>query len=409
VTTVADAIPLDEIELPYLDNQSEEYIQDPFSVIARLRESDPNHARLMRSRQGVEIGTYDAGRKMLSDKRIINADASHYKSMGAGPLLVQYLSEGKMTALRGPKHLAHRRMLTPPLSAGTVESQRSMYHDAATKLVDAFIDRGEADLVGDFSHAYPVEILCRALGVPLEDVPLFESVTLDFALINSFPLEPVVPRIEAALQKLSDYTADLLERRGDTQQGDFIDELLGYEREGRMAHLEVVWSLVTLLQAAHFTTCNQTVSIVRALLESGTWDEVVADPSLAAAAVEEGMRYYPVILAIQRVVEADDVVIEGVTMPRGTIIRWNPMAATRDPDRFEDPERFDLARPVTDRIPFGWGLHKCLGQHMARSDMEVAIEVFTERLKSPRIVAPVKPKATGALWGPAELRLAFDV
>ncbi|HET6509942.1 MAG TPA: cytochrome P450 [Baekduia sp.] len=409
MTTTAEAVPLDQVELPYLDTSTDEYIQNPFECVRRVRESDPRGGRLMRTRQGIETMAYDDGRVILSDKRITNPDAGHFKSMGAGPLLVEYLSNGKMTALRGEHHKVHRRLLTPPLAAGAVERQRDMYRDAANKLMGAWVEKGACDLVGDFSHNYPVEILCRALGVPVEDVPIFERVTLDFALINSFPLEPVVPRIEAALQSLSDYTAELIAGRRDDRRGDFIDDLVEYERTGVMTEREIVWSLVTLLQAAHFTTRNQTVSIVRALIESGAWDEVVADPSLVPAAVEEGMRFYPVILGIARVVAEEGVVLDGVALPVGTIVRWNPMGTTRDPDKFEDPDRFDLRREVKGRMPFGWGLHKCLGQHMARSDMEVAIEVLTQTLKRPRITEPVTMVATGALWGPGALRLAFDV
>lgn len=408
MTTVADAIPLDEVELPFLDDTTDEYVQDPFRVIQALRDADERGGRLLRSQRGIEVAVYDTGREVLSDPRIVNPDAAHFASLGAGPLLLQYLSTGKLTALHGERHANHRRMLTPPLTAATVAGQIGMYHEAADQLIGAFVNKGEADLVADFSHTYPIEILCRALGVPTEDVPIFEKATLDFALVNSFPLEPHVARIEAALQGLSDYVADLLEQRKGSDGDDFIDNLLGYEREGRMEHLEVVWSLVTLLQAAHFTTRNQTVSIVRALLESDTWDDVVADPSLVPAAVEEGMRYYPVVLGIQRVVEADDVVLDGVALPRGTMVRWNPMGCSRDPEKFEDPYKFDLSRPVERRIPFGWGLHKCLGQHMARADMEVAIEVLTQRLKSPKILdSPIRMQRTGALWGPASLKLSF--
>ena len=402
-----DAVPLDDVELPFLDITSDEYFQDPFAAVEALRRTDPRGARLVRTVRGVDLMRYDAGKALLTDKRILNPDVTHFAEMGAGPLLVEYLSNGKMNAMRGQQHLAHRKLLTPPLSPGTVAAQRRTYREIADELIDG-LAAGRCDLVADFSHSYPVRILCRALGVPVTDIHVFERMTLEFALINSFPLEPYVPRIEAALQALVDYVSELIERRTAVPGGEFVDELVGYERDGRMTKKEIVWSLVTLMQAAHFTTRNQTVSIVRALLETGLWDAVAANRSLIPAAVEEGMRYYPVVLGVTRVVGGEGVVFDDVELPVGTLVRWNPMGATRDPGFFDQPYRFDLARDTRGRIPFGWGLHKCLGHTMARADMEVAVEALTERLVSPVIETPPRMVATGSLWGAEALRLRFD-
>ena len=169
-----------------------------------------------------------------------------------------------------------------------------------------------------------------------------------------------------------------------------------------------IQGLVTLMQAAHFTTRNQTVLIVRALLENDLWDAMREDPTLIPAAVEEGMRYYPVVLGVTRAVGAEGVRFGGIDLPVGTSVRWNPMGATRDPEFFTDPYRFDLARDTTGRISFGHGLHRCLGHAMARADMEIAIDVLTQRLRRPVISRPPKMVATGLLWGAEALHLRFD-
>jgi len=107
------------------------------------------------------------------------------------------------------------------------------------------------------------------------------------------------------------------------------------------------------------------------------------------------------------VVGEQGVVFEGVELPVGTVVRWNPLGATRDPQFFDDPHRFDLSRDTKGRVPFGFGLHRCLGHAMARADMEIAIDVLASRVRNPAISAPVRMAATGALWGPEALQLSF--
>jgi cytochrome P450 len=404
------AIALDSLGLPFLDTKSDKFVQDPFSLITELRRDDPEGTRVLRTPWGVEVVSYAAGRPMLADKRIKNFDLAHYESLGAGPLMMEYVLNGHLTAMQGQQHLVHRRLETPVLTPGVVtDEQRALYREIANELVDRFHQRGEVELVSAFSHAYPIEVLCRSIGIPVEDIPLFQHVTLEVANINAIPLEPVVPRIESALASLVDYVSDLIDRRSSDRREDGVNIFVNYVEDGRMTREQVVWSLTGLMQAAHFTTRNQTSSVVRALLENDLWDAVTEDRSLIPAVVEETQRYYPVIVGIPRWAGEPGIVIEGVELPEGAPVRWNTLCAGRDPEMFDEPNRFDPSRPTdTRRVPFGFGIHKCLGHSMARTDMEIAIEVLTERLGSPRIAEPLEMAMTGAMWGPARLPMTFE-
>ncbi|MDF7774862.1 cytochrome P450 [Sphingomonas sp. AOB5] len=402
-----NVIPLDQVTLPFVDTNSIEYIRDPFTVMAQARASDPRKGRIIRTPYGIEIIDYDLSRQLLMNKGLSTPQANIYKERGAGPLLLKFMEEGKLTAQQGERHLLYRRVLSTQLTPQATREQTGLYFDVANRLVDKFIDKGRCEFIDDFSHPYPFEILCRALSIPPEDIPIFDSVTRALPLLNVVPLHPHVEEIEHALQVLSDYTSSLIDQPDGTHQG-FIAEMVGHLRAGIMTRDEVVWSLITLLQASHYTTRTQLASIVRVLLETNTWPELVADKSLIPAAVEEGMRYYPVVLAVPRVVATPDFEIDGVAMPAGTFIRFNFHGGSRDDRRFDDPDRFDIHRNTSKRIPFGYGAHKCLGHTMARKDMEVAIEVMIERMKNPRIVAPIENIALGAGWGPGEVHIEFD-
>jgi cytochrome P450 len=401
------AAALDRVELPFLDVSSQEYIRDPFSVISKARAADRRGGRIMKSAYGVEILDYEMGRKLLTHKGVQTAEAKHYKDRGAGPLLLKFMREGKLTAQQGERHLLHRRILNTQMTPQAVARQGQMYYDVANRLIDRFFDAGHCELIEDFTHPYPFEIFCRALSIPVEDVPIFDEVTRALPLLNVVPLAPHVDAIEKALQVLIDYTTGLLNRPEDQQEG-FVAELAQHMREGTMERDQTAWSLVTLLQASHYTTRTQLASIVRLIIETGAWSELVADKSLIPGAVEEGMRFHPVVSAVARVVNAPGVEFDGVEIPEGTFIRFNYLGAGRDPNRFDHPDRFDIHRKFDRPIPFGYGAHKCLGHTMARKDMEVAVEVMINRLKNPRIVKPIQQTTVGAGWGPDAVHLEFD-
>jgi len=397
---------LEEAKVPFLDLDDDAYIQDPFDYVERIRTADSLRGRVLLSSRGVEILDYTIGRDFLSDARLVPVGPERFREMGAGPLLMQYLTEGKLTALPDEKHREHRRVLVTPFSTRAVERDRAAYERIAHELVDDFIEAGECDFVSAFSHVYPIRVLCHALGIGPAGASYVERITLDIALMNAFPLAHYAARVEAALADLSAFTERLLNDRQREPTDDFITRLLGYVEEGKLTRAEIVWTMVTLLQAAHYTTRNQTTSIMRALVEAGLWEEVARDPSLVPAAVEEGLRHYPVVMAITRVA-IDEVVIEGIAIPSGTVVRFNMLGAVRDGERFHDPNTFDLSREIGERIPFGFGRHRCLGQHMARADMEVATEVATQRLRDVRIARPPRMAAIGSVWGPETLELEF--
>src|SRR5689334_19643594 len=109
--TTVDVVPLDDAQLPYLEVLTEEYTRDPWGCIDRIRRSSGPGAHLFRSERGIDVVAYDAGREILSDRRLTVHGAAHWEKLGAGPLLMEYLTVGKMTQMVGLQHATHRRML----------------------------------------------------------------------------------------------------------------------------------------------------------------------------------------------------------------------------------------------------------------------------------------------------------
>jgi cytochrome P450 family 103 len=401
-----DATPLDEAELPFLDVESAAFAADPWTTIEAARDGG---GRLLRSQRGIELIAYDPLGDTLQDKRLRPLHSDYWAEHGAGPRTLSFLDHGHLLTFAPDRHLRVRRKMVAAFQMSKIDQQRAAFHEIGHRLVDGFVDTGRCDVVWDFTHHYSIEILCRLVGVPAADIPTFAQATLDLTYLNARPFEPVADQLEQALSTLWDYSADIVARRRAAPEADFISSMLVSEQEGALSEEEVTWGVANLLFAGHDTTRYQLASIVRALIEHDAWDAVAADPTLSAVAVEEGLRLYPVTLLLTRVVVGDDFVLEGVHLPPGTIVRANMMGTTRDPARFAAADRFDLQRDRGRTVPFGQGVHKCIGHALARADMEAAVEILTSRITDVA-VAPTGvdfQPVTGALWGPTHLPITF--
>jgi cytochrome P450 len=400
---------LDQVELPFLDLHSEAWAADPWAAARALREADPRGGRLARSERGIEVLSHEAYSTLIGDRRLETLHTTHYAEEGAGPMAVDFIDNGHLLTFETERHLRVRRVMTAAFRLSAIEQRRGWFAELADELIDGFAASGRCDLVSDFGHRYSIEILCRMIGVPAEDIPRFEAATLDMAYINARPMAPVVEPLERALQTIWDYSADLVARRRAEPREDFVSGLIEAERtEGKLTERETVWGVANLLFAGHDTTRYQIAAAARTLAEAGAWEEVAARPELAPAALEEVLRLYPVVQLLSRVVVADDVEVDGVHMPRGTILRFNWFGLTRDPERFEDPDEFVLGRETAGRHPFGNGVHKCIGHALARADLEEAILALTRRLTDVRVAGDVPQHPyTGALGGPTALPLEF--
>jgi cytochrome P450 len=166
----------------------------------------------------------------------------------------------------------------------------------------------------------------------------------------------------------------------------------------------------SLLAAGTDTTRNQLAAAVQALsAHPDRWALLAQHPELAAGAVHELMRYYPIIFGTIRQA-ADDVELAGVRIPAGTVVLANTAAANRDPDVYEHPDRLDITREgAPSMLTFGGGVHYCLGAHLARLELTEALRVITQCMPNPRQSGPVPWKAMSGISGPTALPLEFDI
>jgi len=406
--TVA-AVPLDEAELPFLDIRDPRYLEDPFPILRELR----THGRLARSERGVEVLSYDMLAGLLNDRRMHTLSWEHFAKKGAPPIVLDFLEQGLLLNMKRDRHERVRRVMALGFRPTAIDALRPQLEGIANRLVDEWIDAGETDLTLDFSHQYSIEALCTLIGVPPADIPVFAKGTLEIVHLLSVPFERTQYRLAAGLESLRNYSEDFVARRRALPEADRPDDFIGQLIEAsegddpRLIGDELIWGIANLLFAGHDTTRFQMVSVMRALVETGQWEDVAADQSLVPGAVEEGMRFYGVVNFLSRAV-TEEIELDGLLIPAGTVLCLNMLASARDPERFEDPDRFDVRRELGRRVAFGHGLRKCLGDRLARLEMEIAIEVCTTRMANVAMAGPLAltPWTQGIL-GTEHLHVTF--
>jgi cytochrome P450 len=410
VSTITDPVSIEAAELPWLDVTSDEYLTEPYAVIERVR---TQRGRLARSERGIEIFSYDLLHQIFNDKRFEPLSAGDY-GQGIGGVSFEFLQEGMTLNMEPAKHLRVRRAKAKAFTASRLAAIRPEAYAMANALVDGFIDRGRCDVLHDFGHHFSIEVMAALIGIPREDIPTFAMATLDVALILAVPLSRYKDRLEAALILLRDYTEGMLAARRaiapDERPDDFVTSLVEVQDAGELEEKEVMWGIVDLLFAGHDTTRYQLANSLRALVINDLWEPVHSDHDRIPAVVEESLRLHTIIGYNARRA-GQDLVLDGVLIPKGTLLCLNSMASTHDPERFAQPYDFDETRLGGGRVPFGGGLHKCLGHALARLELEVAIEVFTDRLTDARIDATEKiewvPPSHG-VFGPENMPLRFS-
>jgi cytochrome P450 len=393
---MTQAATLHEEDLPVLDVMGAEFQLDPHAAIGRVRDS----SRFAFSRRGIEVLAHDDVLTLLRDDRLTTQSHSTYESYGAGEMLRAFASDGLLVGMQGERHDRIRRVFLAAFRARMIEQERGLIQQVANRLAERMVSAGpQVDFVSAFTSPYPMEVLCRILGIPAADIPEFSAAATELHLLAQVPLDPGLPRIEVALHKLWDYCSGLIAQRRARPQEDTISALIEVQHtQGKVSDSELIWNMANLIFAGQDTTRYQLASSVRAILEvPGLWGRLATEPDIIAGVAEETLRWYPVVNFVVRI-PLEDIVFGGVEMRAGRRVILNFQAASRDPGRFDDPFTFTPRPPGRHTqsfdLPFGLGTHFCLGAALARAEIQEALAVLSRDLTAvtlsgtPEMTAP---------------------
>jgi cytochrome P450 len=317
---------------------------------------------------------------------------------------------GSFIRMDGAEHSRFRRMLTPEFMIKNIRRVEPLIQQTVDRTLDAMRDAGPpADLVESFALPVPSIVICHLLGVPYQDHAFFQS--RSSALLNR---AASVDEVRAAADDLRDYLGSLVEskRAAPDRADDLLGRLIAERMEtGELTGPELVGVALLLLIAGHETTANMIgLSVLLLLQRPDQLAALRADPGLAPGLVEELLRYLTIVRTGLLRVATEDVEIGGRRIRAGEGAIALLSLANRDDAVFAGPDDFALRREANQHIAFGFGVHQCIGQPLARTELRIALVELARRFPTLRTSASpleLPKRATSIVYGLAELPVTW--
>jgi fatty acid omega-hydroxylase len=360
--------------------------------------------------------------RVSSDARNMARAAAAKPGSESAPLEA-YGAAGSMITSDPPDHDKARRQCMrhfgPPHTPDLIPSMEPALERLCNELLDKVKGNTRIDVVDDYAYPVPVMVICKILGVPLEDEPKFHAWIHDFmaGLMDGGPdaaTKEGQARAEtgrAARSALAGYFVELIE--GFVKKpGDVLLSKLVHDDgpDGPMTVREAATNATLLLTAGHDSTVNTITHCVLTVLRNpGAFELLRSRPELIPAAIEEVLRLESAVQFFPSRSALADIEIGGTVIPKGSPVQLVYGAANRDPTRFPNPNKFDPERKDNETLAWGSGIHTCFGGPLARLEVNLALEAFLRRVENPRLVAdPPEYRQSNVFRGPRHLFVDYD-
>jgi cytochrome P450 len=306
------------------------------------------------------------------------------------------MREGGFTAYSGlsarvpPDHTRIRKLVQGCFGPRRFKAIEPQIRQVVTHALDAIIANGKAEFVREFAYDVPAFVLFKLVGVPDADVAKVKAWAVSRALLTWGNLSDAEQLPHARnMVEYWNYCRALVAQRHASPSDDLPGDLIRLQKEGaEISDDEIAGVLYSVLFAGHETTTTLIANGLRELLlHRRNWEALVANPALIAGAVDEILRFSPSIVAWRRRA-LKDAEIGGVAIPEGADILLLLGSANRDEAAFAEPSRFDITRTDSrGHLAFGYGIHFCVGQQLAKMELAIALEELTRRMPSVRLKA----------------------
>jgi cytochrome P450 len=380
---------------------------DAHTVLKGLREQAP----LARTPIGIvlalrhrhlELVTSDATRQMETETKVMQGITS-------GPIW-DLMTTGMLFA-NGDVHARRRAPVARTFAFKLMDAMRPKVIEVATELVGPRVGAGPIDFVGEIAAQLPARIIADILGVPRSDLPIFMQWIADTAESLGFIDLTRRQQIEDSLAAFNAYVGDLLEDRRKTPKGDFLSDYVdATARDAQLSEAEIRTQVLGLILAGSDTTRGSLcMTLAHLLRHPDQWRAFCADPDgLKKGVVAEGLRFEPIVSGVPRVA-LRDLDIDGYLVPAGTPVAVSLISALRDPEVYADPDTFDITRTDHPRWHpiFGGGAHRCVGEALARAEMEETLVVIARLAPNTELFGDFPTLAQGAIRQVSAMRVAF--
>lgn len=376
---------------------------------AEARETEPVFpVRLWNGARAWLVTRFDDFQFVTRDPRF-SGDFSHphFPSVTAARAVVDK-RERSFIGMDNPSHNHFRSMLQDEFSIARMQALKPAIQAMVDGILDDLVAHGPpVDLVSALANRLPALVMCEMFGSPCED---HERIMVWAA--GRHGLTQTADQAMASADALVSYCADLIALKEREPGDDFISRMIdSHVRTGELSRGDFAEMNAMLLRAGHDTTANMISLGTLALLEHP--DQLAAlraDPKLIPGAVEEMLRYLSPVQFSPRRVALEDIQLGDVTIRKGDgVFALNP-AANRDAAMFAEPERFDINRKITRHAAFGYGIHVCLGQVLARFELQIVFASLLDRFSALRLAVPVSEipfKTDMQIFGAYSLPIAW--
>ncbi|NHD15873.1 MULTISPECIES: cytochrome P450 [unclassified Actinopolyspora] len=350
-------------------------------------------------------------RKLLADPRV-SADPTNPGYPSPAPVSSAERASGSPLSfilMDDPEHARLRRMVTGPFSVKRVEALRPKVQRIVDEAIEAMLaGPNPVDLVESFALPVPSLVICELLGVPYSDHDFFQRNSRVIVNRNSSQEDR-----SAATGRLTEYLDGLVGDKLVDRGEDLLSDLAERVEAGELPRDEAARMGVLLLIAGHETTANMIALGTLALLEHPDQLEALRetdDPELVSSAVEELLRYLHITHNGRRRVALDDIDIAGETIRAGEGLIVANDIGNRDPEVFDEPDSLDIRRGNRRHMAFGFGVHQCLGQPLARLELQVVYGTLYRRVPTLRLAVDPEEipfKHDGSVYGVYELPVTW--
>ena len=367
---------------------------------------------LMKGMFGYAVWRYEDATGILRDKRWHSASGKIPEIMGITDEAFLSRQGESILSAEGDVHTRLRRLVAPAYSPRSADRLRPFMRQVINDLVDKVAATGHADFARDVCEPYPIPIICELLGAPKTDWQLFSRWANDILEIFSLDVVSKLDLIMRTQDELDEYTRGLIAARRDKPADDLLTELIAAEEAGdKLSTDELVMMVNAVIIGGTDTTRNQLGCAVALFADHpDQWKLLGEQPELAPRAVEESMRYFGAVRGTMRYASTD-IVYRDVLFPAGTFIGIGLAEANRDHGVFREPAAFDITTQKSEQpqLTFGSGIHYCLGQALARAELQEALPLLAQRMPNLRLDGPTQWKPDGVgIFGPAHMPITFD-
>jgi len=396
-----------DLTLPHLTVEDPDFARDP---AARFSWARSQHPWLATTIYGYIVTDYAAVRDLHGmDAKMRPPHEVIIAAMHAEGSRWERFQLDSLMAVTGDTHRRIRDVVAPLFTPRAANQHRELMRRTIAGLLDEWAPKGEIDFEL-FASYFPITVMCRLLGADPASIPglrtSLETLGLSFSLIPGF-----LPQLNQACETLDAHLAGFIaERRAGVRRNaepDLLDALLGARDSGGLTEAELSSLLIFLYVAGYDTSKNVLTFIMHEMLtHPEIYRRCAEDRAYCGKVVEESLRYQNPGTASR--IANEDVVYRDVLLPKDSMIFLPNSISGRDPSAVEDPDAFNPDRDQTSRhLAFGRGMHMCLGQYIARAQIEEGLHQIAQRIREPKLAGEYGFRPFLGVWGLKGLPITF--